>query len=80
MMVVRVRRCPTCGRSIGGSLAQAVLMMFDANPNVTSYQIAEAVECDPADVRAVLRKHGRKLARKRGQRPSYRKAADTQQR
>jgi len=43
-----------------------ILAMFDADPLLTSYQIADALGLDSHHVRTALRRHGRKLARQRG--------------
>jgi hypothetical protein len=49
-----------------------IVHAFDADPTLTSYQIAETLNTDPTYVRYVLRKYGRKLMRGKGQKRDYR--------
>jgi hypothetical protein len=51
-----------------GPMRDKVLAMFDADPKLTSYAIGDAVGMDSRHVRQTLKRHGRKLARKRGHR------------
>lgn len=39
-----------------------VIAAFQKNPNATSHEIADQLDCDPAYVRATLRRAGLKLA------------------
>jgi hypothetical protein len=46
---------------------ERVTRVFDADPTLTSYEIADRLGLDDSYVRAALRKAGRKLLRGRGQ-------------
>lgn len=45
-----------------------VLAAFDADPSLSSGQIADMIDCDPAYVRATLKRNNRKLKRITGTR------------
>jgi hypothetical protein len=50
-----------------GATMRRVVATLDADPTLTSYEIAERLELDDTYVRRVLRQCGRKLMRGKGQ-------------
>jgi hypothetical protein len=54
--------------------SQRALRVFDADPTLTSYEVAAAVGLDDSYVRALLRRRGRKLMRGKGQKKANEQA------
>jgi hypothetical protein len=53
------------GPAGAGTIAERILKVFDLDPMLSSYRIATLVNAEPNYVRFVLKRHGRRLHRRR---------------